>query len=378
MSSLSADIERLTTGLAAQIRDGFDWWARELRDLVPARLLFWLTDAGEREVVLSSASDGAVHLALRDKARAVRRQMKVRRDDDINAKIQELVKAAGLSSDEVALGLALPADRFFFREISLPREARRSIETIALRDLLYHTPFRADEIYHAHLAESAGSKILLRQSVIRRSLVEEAITDLDLAPETIGFVEVEGAVGNGYPEKLRVKDAPGKHKRLFNLFAFLTMTCVLLGCTSLVLAHQRQQAAIERLAGKVAEAQTQALQVRSNLDAAKEKMATLNALRGRKENGPSLLGIWEELSRILPDNSWVQELTLSKSGSEGYSLTISGFSAAAATLVEGLDRSPLLSEVTLTAPISVDPIEKRERFVLKAHIEGMQTKSETK
>jgi general secretion pathway protein L len=86
------------------------------------------------------------------------------------------------------------------------------------------------------------------------------------------------------------------------------------------------------------------------------------------------LQVWEELSRILPDDSWVQELRLAQQGQNGHELTITGFSTAAASLVEVLDRSTLLANVALTAPISLDPIEKRERFVLKARIENAVAK----
>jgi general secretion pathway protein L len=149
---------------------------------------------------------------------------------------------------------------------------------------------------------------------------------------------------------------------------------LLLGSAVLALEHERQRSTLEALEQDVAAAQARALKVRSALDAENETTAALGDLRERKRVGPSLLQVWEELSRILPDDSWVQELRLAQQGQNGHELTITGFSTAAASLVEVLDRSTLLANVALTAPISLDPIEKRERFVLKARIENTVAK----
>jgi general secretion pathway protein L len=45
-----------------------------------------------------------------------------------------------------------------------------------------------------------------------------------------------------------------------------------------------------------------------------------------------------------------------------------GFSNAAADLVGLVDRSPMFVDTSLIAPISLDPIEKKERFALRARV----------
>jgi len=45
-----------------------------------------------------------------------------------------------------------------------------------------------------------------------------------------------------------------------------------------------------------------------------------------------------------------------------------GFSSAAASLVGMVDRSALFADASLTAPVTLDPIEGRERLSLQAKL----------
>ena len=47
---------------------------------------------------------------------------------------------------------------------------------------------------------------------------------------------------------------------------------------------------------------------------------------------------------------------------------MTGFSAAAASLVGLIDRSPLVGESSLAGPVTVDQAEARERFVIQASV----------
>ena len=49
-------------------------------------------------------------------------------------------------------------------------------------------------------------------------------------------------------------------------------------------------------------------------------------------------------------------------------MTITGFSSAAASLVGLVERSALFRDASLTAPISLDHSEDKERFAIQASI----------
>jgi len=55
-------------------------------------------------------------------------------------------------------------------------------------------------------------------------------------------------------------------------------------------------------------------------------------------------------------------------------ITMTGFSAAASSLIGTITQSPLFFDATPTTAITVDPIEGRERFGLQAKIRPPEVK----
>ena len=79
----------------------------------------------------------------------------------------------------------------------------------------------------------------------------------------------------------------------------------------------------------------------------------------------SVLEIWDELSRILPDHTFVTESRIADG-----KVMLSGFSADAARLVRIIDQSPLFSGAALTAAITPDANEHKDRFGISFKVSG--------
>jgi general secretion pathway protein L len=344
------------------------WWLAELTSLLPARLAEWLLDSGTRQLVVAPDED-RIHLTLRNGNRRILMQSEVALDTDLDAAINQMLHQARLKRSDIALGLALSDTMFFTRDIRLPREAGSSLDTIALKDLLRNTPFRADDIHFDFAAERTGSHIHLKQFVIRTGLLQDAAIALGMRPGTLEFVENSASGQKRLPIFLRLrKTAPGSRWAPM-LAGVLLATCCLTAAYAAMMVSEQQASQLETLEAELAKARAEAHRVRSMAEASDKQLSAVQELRTRKQDGIGLLDVWEELSRILPDTAWVQELRLTKApNGNDFRVTVSGLSSAAANLVEVLDRSPILSEVALTAPISLDPIEKRERFVLEAKV----------
>jgi general secretion pathway protein L len=81
--------------------------------------------------------------------------------------------------------------------------------------------------------------------------------------------------------------------------------------------------------------------------------------------------VLEELTRLLPDTTWVWNLKYN-----GKEMELSGFADSASDLIPLLDRSPLFEKVEFLAPVTKemqmrgDGNKEKERFKIKAKIEG--------
>jgi general secretion pathway protein L len=344
------------------------WWLNEFLGLFPARIAQRMMDPRHRNLLIRP-QDSSIVCQLRNEAGGVLSETELPQANDIGSAIASLLRKHRLSAEDVAVGIEVPAETIFRREILLPHEARAALPTIAMQDLSRKTPFHLDDIYHDYVAIPSGKKIAVSQWLIKRAFVEDAARPLGIGPAEITFVEAAPSEDNGPAIRLRLRSIPTQASWLLKALIGLTITGILLLGLAAVFETQRQQDVLDELAGQLVTARKQAQQVRSTLDKVQQERNTLDQLRSRKWKAATTLDVWEELSRVLPDHAWLTELRITESADgKERKVVMTGFSAAAADLVALIDKSALFQDVALTAPIAIDPIEQRERFVLQATI----------
>jgi general secretion pathway protein L len=119
----------------------------------------------------------------------------------------------------------------------------------------------------------------------------------------------------------------------------------------------RLEAALEQPRSQAQRAQ----QVRAEIDALAEGRQFL----GRKKAAQvPVLFIIDELTRLLPDNTWLSRFELN-----GQTLRIQGESGSASSLIGLLEDSELLMTVDFTSPVTINPRSRRERFSIEARLE---------
>ena len=344
------------------------WWLGEFLALFPPRIAQFLTDAGNRNLVIRPGA-AEIEFVLRNEAGSVLARTKLPNTSNIRAAIDAMLRGRKLSAKDLAIGIELPPEKFFRREILLPQQARSSIPAIAAQDLSRKTPFRLDDVHHDYSTRPSGEKILVSQLIIRRDFVAEAAEALGLNRHELAFVETGPSSEGEQPSCLKLRQITPQASWLPKALIGLAGTAIILTGLAAMLESGRQQAMLDELGAQLTKARAQAQQVGAAQDKARQERSTLDQLRSRKSDAADTLDIWEELSRLLPDHSWLTELRIADSpDKKDRKALITGFSTAAADLVALIDKSPLFQDVALTAPISVDPVEQRERFVLQATI----------
>jgi general secretion pathway protein L len=103
-------------------------------------------------------------------------------------------------------------------------------------------------------------------------------------------------------------------------------------------------------------------------DDCRKEMAELDQIRSGEISKVQLL---EELTRVLPETTWIWNLKYN-----GKEIELSGFADSASDLIPLLDRSPFFEKVEFMAPVTkemqmrADGNKEKERFKIKARIEG--------
>ncbi|HEV2956476.1 MAG TPA: PilN domain-containing protein [Xanthobacteraceae bacterium] len=342
-----------------------DLWLHEFLGLFPTRVAQWLVGRGGASLVLAPEAD-AIVLRLVSEDGTESAAHRLARSDYAPAAIESFLQEHKLKRAGAKLGVRLSRSQVFCRSLTLPREAMRSLDRIVEQDLIAKTPFRRDEIYRGYAVARAGNdKLAVRQWVARRDAVEAAVVELSLALDEVAFVDREADADGAAAPRILLRAERADHGRwVGRAAAVLAASAVALGLLAGGLTYWRQAAVLDELDAQVTAARTKAQQVRAAVDKLEKKQASLLRLRARKAEEPGLLEAWEEATRVLPSHSWLTELRLSET-SDKRQISMTGFSAAAASLVGMIDQSPYFTDTALTAPISLDQTEQRERFSLQ-------------
>jgi general secretion pathway protein L len=346
------------------------WWLQGFLSLFPAGIAQWLVGPGST-ILLLLQDDAFLDMRLTAASGAEFDHVRVPRLDYTSKAIDAILQRHQLRLTDVTIGIGLPAHHFFKRKLVLPFQAANSIGDIVARDLAQKTPFSLADIHHDHTVVAEAGKLMITQHVTRRDSVSSAASAFGLDVAEIDFVEAaprdDGTVDRSFI---------ALHPKTAQRASWVRRMTMALATSTLVLAliagglkYWRQEVALEQLKQQIAIARQQAQQVRGAFAKLEQRQHGILDVYAKKQNGPALLDIWDEVTRLLPTDTWLTDLHVTETLSgHGYLLSLSGYSAAAAKLVAILDRSPLFEEAVLTTAIAVDQNEQRERFALQTKV----------
>jgi general secretion pathway protein L len=369
-ANLADLLGRLPAASADLARSIARWWLREFLALFPARLSDWLTDRGRKTLVLVPEPDAVLFELFNDRRRPLA-SARVSRVDYGPELVGSFLQSHKLQRQDVAIGCRLPPGSIFVRKLLLPVETERTLAAVLAQDMLAKTPFRLEDVYHDHAARRSGDKLAVAQWIVRRQFVETAVNALGLAPDDLAFVETDGRDAGDDPRPLlKLRELPADRGRWARrMCAMLVLTACVLTLVAIGSKYWRQEAALDNLTAELSAAKHKAQRVRAMIERLEGERADLLRLRSEKRDAPGLVDVWEELSRLLPFHSWLTELRVSEgAGKEERQIVLSGLSSGASSLVGLLDRSALLGDAVLSAPIAIDRIEEKERFVIQAKL----------
>ena len=361
LPSFDAPISRLGGRLGA-------FWLGEFLSFLPGRTAEWLM--GENRKLLVIGSDGtSADIALFTRNRQLLASARIDVEAFSAATIDAFVEPHGLERHGVDLGIRLPPEKLFHRTVRLPREAARQLDAVLARDLVAKTPFRFHDIHVGWKRSEAenGRTILVSQWIVRRQIVIDAAANLKLDTADLAFVESAGP--DDVTPTIPLHEKPDDGASWFSkAVCGLAASAVLLALVAAGAHYYRQQSVLDGLDAKIGMARVTAQRVRAGIDGLRNSQAVLLKVRARKADAAGLLEIMEEATQVLPDHSWLTELRISQTSTEETQVSMVGFSSAAASLVGLVDRSALFTDASLTAPVTLDPIERSERFSLQAKL----------
>lgn len=259
--------------------------------------------------------------------------------------------------------LRLPESVVFSGQIMLPHAAARNLQQVVGFELDRLTPYRANEVYYcawviSHLPEQKRMRVGF--CAVARPVLNECLAQARrLGLKQIARVDTLQTPGiNVLPQTQRAKSSWAQHlKPLLNL-ALLLSVLALIG---LPIWQERTKAiALTKSVAVLKQQTANVLNLRDQLD---QLESSTRFLLARKHDTPTMVVLLEELSRLLPDDTWLEQLDI-----QDKRLLIRGQSTIAAKLVGLLESSSWLQAVNFSAPIVTDPNSGREFFQISAQL----------
>jgi general secretion pathway protein L len=261
------------------------------------------------------------------------------------------------------VGICLPSEQVLRKEVVLPLAAAENLKQVLGFELGRQTPYTADQAYYDQrvLREDLGSNRLhVLLGVTPRTLVDEILSHLNkwgVTPHAVvasDELESTGDCLNLLPTGLRPKPDRAAYWRYA---AMAGLTLVLLAAVLAIPILKKRQVAMGLEPGLA-----QALQQADAVNALKQEQERLLAEYTfpfeRKIVTPSKVALLDEVTRILPDNTWLQQLEI-----HGMEVTIQGTTSSSAKLIGLFEQSALLENASYKSPL-VKGRENEERFQL--------------
>jgi general secretion pathway protein L len=355
----------------AGITEFLRWWKDELSAAVPAQ---W------RERL---ASRGMAFVAFEGEEWRALRPVAGRLVDAGRANLGSLDAAGRRSAfrrlvEDISGGTAnvwivLPDASVLVRPAQLPLAAEEALRDAVGFELDRLTPFSREHACYDHRVtgrDAAAQRLTLELAVTARAPLEARLAQLrELGATVLGAGTATDLAAAPTPFNLIAPES--RERPATSRTAILARTlAVLAGLLALVaLAYplwQKREAVID-LQPRLDKAKAGA-DVADRLVKEIEKLAAeRNFLVAKKQGQQPAVVLLEDLSRLFPDATWVQQLDL-KAGPKVRELQISGETGSSSQLIELLEKSGSLTNASFKSPLTKGVTPGTERFLISAEV----------
>lgn len=262
-----------------------------------------------------------------------------------------------------AVVLRLPARKVLSRTVVLPQAAENNLRQVVGFELDRLTPFTADKVYYdarVIARQPEARRMTVKLSAVPRKMLDpllEALGRMRVVPSVVDTASEAGI--NLLPQERKPRHGQGA-QRLQGALAGVVLVAV--AAAALLPLWQLRSLVID-LMPRVDSAQSRAEVIYQLRSALEEEVESHRFLLEKHQQSVSALYLLDELTRILPDGTWLEQLDL-----RGDEVQIRGQSREASSLVAVVEAAALFEDVTFRSPVVADRRTGRDRFHLAAQI----------
>jgi len=339
-------------GAALGLKDFLVWWRSELLHSFPPFLRSRMRERVKAATVVTVTRDGC---KLGEEADLIPLP-------ELGERLRAL--QAGGAIGRTGLRVHLAPDRRLRRMVSPRRLPISALRRAAELDIETQTPFNRGDVQILAPADegAASAYYLVRNSILAQ--IHEQLRAAKLDAQELSTEGEDGAI-----DRLTIDRTPLRARRRVRPDQFLIAATLAATAVFLLLSwhqlHSKASAANSRLDGEIAQAEADARKARRAYDTFRAKLSQLEALKAQRQASTRVTTMWEELSGIVPDSSYLTNLTVKAKVVE-----ISGFSKASSELIPLIEGSDLFEAAQFASPVVKVPGFEGDRFTISFRQNG--------
>jgi len=354
------------------------WWRGELLGLLPQGWRRNLEARGEELRVDLDAAFGGAPGQQSGQARLLFVQ-----DGQVMASEERLVKPKTGELGDALRGfrernaitmqgvtVSLPASRAIVKILTLPKLAERTLGNVLGFEMDRHTPFRAEDVYFAYRIierDTAAASLKVELTAVPRVSVDALLEEIAEAGFGVSGLVVRLPVTGTSASLLPGSKGTAQGTASGRWRARLAWMAMVLAVACAVFPLAEKQLQLNVLERRVDEVRGEAMQAQAARDRLVELANPSKEFLARRAQTPIAIAVLDELSRIIPDGTWLDRYELS----DGV-VTMQGESEQAAALLSLIEASDLFRGAQFASTINRNVRTNKDRFVIEVRLQGGQ------
>jgi general secretion pathway protein L len=341
----------MSVGLAMP-RDVMAWWLRQMRALLPHRLL---PNVGLADALIVGAEGPWLHFSQRRKQHEA--FLGRYRSDEMGLRGAKAV----IRPRRQRVILRLDPTALLERKVVLPLAAEHDLPHVLRYEMDRLTPFTADQVFWSasieHRDRGAG-RLQLSLTLVPKSLVQPALAAL--AAIGLGVMAIEGAARDGTVRIIDLVQTSSHGPRLPSLAWSAVAALALIAIATPFVKQSLARAAIE---ARISELQPRMAQVEALRHRIAAGAAGNDVIAAERARIGDALQVLATVTDLLPDDTVLADLSLRQG-----KLSITGRSNAAPQLIPAMADDPTLHNPSFAAPVTRTQDGKADTFVIRAEL----------
>ncbi len=327
----------------------FSFWGSSMVSVLPKAMQSKLT-VGEEYILVNMRENDAQIFSYIDADRDILAEIE-KKDEYLVAEISRVVKKE--QTKDQKLLLSLDDETVLEKKLSFPRVMKDNIKQSIFYDIEKHIPFKKEDVlYDVVIDKEDKTNIYITLFVVHKEEVLKQLANFKSQGVLFDAMITDSSRRlNLLPATFRRKQ---KSLRLGRNWFYIILIMLLMLASLAIPLYLKRETAIEL----GAEVDRLALKAKGESELWDQKESKEELFTSFINSRPvSFSSIYEEISKLFPDDTWVSFMTLVNG-----QVTVRGESADAASLVPLLNKSILFKDAKLTAPIVSSRRTNKETF----------------